>query len=522
MDYFDYIIIGAGSAGCVLANRLSADSARSVLLLEAGGPDSDPKIHIPGLWGTHLGTQIDWAYETTEQVACHHRKIHMPRGKVYGGSSSINAMIYQRGHPNDYAHWTTLGNEGWDWEDVLPYFKKGQDQARGESDFHATGGPLHVTDLLDINPLSKAFVESATAAGYLANTDFNDGNQDGFGLYQATQKGGRRQSSAEAFLRPALERSNLRALPFATVLGLKFERKRCVGVNYVHEGKKKEVSVGQEVIICGGAINSPQLLLLSGIGPAGSLHKLGINMVQDLPGVGQNLQDHVFFPHTFKIKSPISYANAFTEDEMSKYSQTQRGAFSSTIAEAGGFVRLSETSQIPEIQFHFVPSVVSAAEAPEGTEGFSVFPGLVHVQSKGEITLQSADPFVSPFINPNYLSEESDQANIVKAFQISQEIVSQLPLKEHEPEEFLPRQPVTTYESMLNFIRSQATTMFHPAGTCKMGNDPNAVVNDRLQVHGVKGVRVADVSIMPTLINANTNAPAMMIGEKCADMILNP
>ena len=520
MKQYDFIVIGAGSAGCVLANRLSALPELEVLLLESGGPDTAEVIHTPWLWNTIPGSSLDWMYETTPQTHCNNRRIPVPRGKMFGGSSSMNAMIYQRGNPADYDGWAELGNEGWAWEDVLPYFKKSQHQERGASDYHGVDGPLNVSDLLEPNPIAAACVAAAVEAGYPANPDFNDGDQEGFGFYQVTQKNGRRHSAAVAYLHPALKRDNLTAIPFAQVLKIDFEGKRCCGLTYDHEGTTKTVRVNREVILCAGTINSPQLLMLSGIGAEESLRQLGIPVIQNLPGVGQNLQDHILVPHVFRSLLPLSWPNIISDQERSSYDENRTGVLTSNRGEAGGFVKLTPDSPLPEVQFHFLPTMPILAPEFEGHHGFILSPGLVHVTSVGELTLQSADPYDPPLINPNFLSTEIDRQNMVKALNISREITSQKALDSIRGEEILPGATVQTDVELLEYIREMVATIYHPAGTCKMGLDDMAVVNDRLQVHGVEGLRVADISIMPTLINANTNAPAMMIGEKCAEMII--
>lgn len=520
MQKYDYIVIGAGSAGCVLAERLSAHSNISVLVLEAGGPDDDEAIHTPALWPTLLGTKRDWAYETTPQIHCNNRQLPVPRGKMFGGSSSINAMIYQRGNRSDYDGWAKLGNEGWGCEDVLPYFKKAQHQERGPSEFHGEDGPLNVADMRDPNPLSIAFVRAAVEAGYAANLDFNGKTQEGFGLYQVTQKDGRRQSTAVAYLQPALKRDNLTAIPFAQVSRLTFDGSRCTGAVYAHEQQEHTVQAHREVIVCGGAINSPQLLMLSGIGPKEMLKDLGIDVVFDLPGVGQNLQEHIIVPHVYKSLQPISLLEANSPTEQARYKNEKRGLLTSGRGEAGGFIKFNADSILPEIQFHFVPAVGIFSSEFDNIHGFNLHPGLSNVKSVGEISLRSADPNEAPLINPNLLSEKRDRDILVKAVKISRQIARASALAPYRGEEIVPGLEVQSDAEILDYIRQWAVTVFHPVGSCKMGQDRMAVVNERLQVHGIRGLRVADASIMPKLINANTNAPAIMIGEKCADMIL--
>ncbi len=515
---YDYIVIGAGSAGCAIASRLTEREDNSVLLLEAGGPDDQKDVHIPVAWANLMQSSVDWDYKTTPQKHCHNRVIDMPRGKVYGGSSSINAMIYQRGNPADYDGWAALGNEGWSWEEVLPYFKKSQNQERGESECHGVGGPLNVADLRDPNPLALAFVEAAQQIGLSKNDDFNDGEQDGFGLFQVTQKDGKRHSAAVAYLRPALKRDNLSAIPFAMVTRLTFDGTRCTGAVYIKDGEQHTVTASKEVIVCGGAFNSPQLLMLSGIGDKAKLEALGIEFIKDLPGVGQNLQDHLLVAVRYYSTQPVSLAAANDKDQLEKFTSEGRGMLTSNGSEAGGFVKLNPDSHAPQLQFHYNVSLGHADDPM--AHGFSFYPGVVAVKSVGYLELQSADPNDPPIIDPNYLADEADMDVLVAGIKLSREIVKAPAYDAYRGEEYLPGADVTSDEDIKAYIRETVRNIFHPVGTCKMGNDPMAVVNDRLQVHGIQGLRVADASIMPFLINANTNAPCVMIGEKCAAMIL--
>ena len=515
---YDYIVIGAGSAGCVIAARLSERDDLNVLLLEAGGPDDLKEIHIPVMWGGLMQTPIDWAYVTTPQEHCSNRVFDMPRGKVYGGSSSINAMAYQRGNPADYDGWAKLGNEGWAWDDVLPYFKKSQNQERGESECHGVGGELNIADFRDLNPLSIAFVEAAQEAGLPKNDDFNDGEQEGVGLFQVTQKDGMRHSAAVAFLHPALKRDNLTAIPFAMVTRLTFEGTRCTGAVYIKDGEEFRVTASKEVIVCGGAFNSPQLLLLSGIGDKKQLGSHGIEVVKDLPGVGHNLRDHMLVGVRYYCTQPVSGVDAQTEDQIELFDTQRRGMLTSNGVEAGGFVKLKAESHAPELQFHFSISLGNLDD-PDA-HGFTLFPGIVTTKSIGYLELQSADPNDPPLINPNFLADDHDMTVLVEGVKLARKIAGSSAFDEYRGAEYLPGVDVTSDEDIKTYIREYASHIFHPVGTCKMGNDPMAVVNHRLQVHGVKGLRVADGSIMPFIVNANTNAPCIMIGEKCAAMIL--
>ncbi len=518
----DYIVVGAGSAGCALSYRLSADGRRSVLLLEAGGPDSEPDIHIPARFSNLFHTELDWDYETVPQPGLNNRREYVPRGKVYGGTSSMNAMVFQRGHPADYDAWAAQGNEGWSYADLLHYFRRMQHQERGASAHHGVNGPIHVADPQDPNPLSLAFVEAALALGFAHNEDFNDGEQEGFGLYQVTQKQGKRHSAAVGYLYPALQRENFTALPFAQVSKLLFDGRRCVGLEYRHRGEVKTAAAKKEVILCGGALNSPQLLLLSGIGGSGHLSQMGIPLVMDLPGVGQNLMDHMQVPIAYHCKEPVSLVAKDDPLQVKRYIKDKMGLLTSNLGESGGFVKLKPESRSPELQFHFGPDwfIRHGFESPKG-HGFTILAGLVATKSSGALTLQSADPFAPPSIDFGCLSHDDDVEVLLRGFKLGRKLAASKAFDRYRGEEFLPGADVLSDQALIHYIRDFATTIYHPACSCRMGSDALAVVNDRLQVHGTKNLRVADASIMPFIINANTNAPCMMIGEKAADLILN-
>ncbi|MCY3834224.1 MAG: GMC family oxidoreductase N-terminal domain-containing protein [Chloroflexi bacterium] len=516
----DYIVIGAGSAGCALASRLSEDETCTVLLLEAGGPDSDKDIQIPARFSQLFHTEIDWDYQTAPQPGLNNRREYVPRGKVFGGTSSMNAMVYQRGHPSDYDGWAALGNDGWAYEDLLPFFRKMQHQERGESAHHGVGGPINVADPQDPNPLSRAFVEAALTLGYAHKADFNDGQQEGFGIYQVTQKRGQRHSAAVGYLHPALRRSNFTALPFAQVVRLDFERTRCRGLQYWHEGSLKSARATEEVIVCGGAINSPQLLLLSGLGPADQLAEFGIPTILDLPGVGQNLMDHMQVPLAYHCAKPLSLADKDAPEQVKRYHDERMGPLTSNLGEAGGFVRLDPDSPAPELQYHFGPDwfIRHGFETPAG-HGFTVLVGLVGTTSVGELKLLSSDPLQPPHIDFGCLNEEADVQVLIAGLKLGREIALAPPFEAYRGPEFLPGEEVKSDAELIHYIREFATTIYHPAGSCKMGRDAMAVVDERLRVRGLEGLRVADASIMPRIINANTNAPCIMIGEKAAAMI---
>ncbi len=518
----DYIVVGAGSAGCALAYRLSEDGKHSVLLLEAGGPDRAPDIHIPARFSKLFHTELDWDYETLPQAGLKNRREYVPRGKVYGGSSSMNAMVYQRGHRADYDAWAAGGNEGWSYAEVLPYFRRMQHQERGASEQHGVNGPINVADPQDPNPLSLAFVEAARELGFAHNEDFNDGEQEGFGLYQVTQKGGKRHSAALGYLHPALGRDNFTALPYAHASKLLFDGLRCVGLEYRHRAESKTAVAKKEVILCGGALNSPQLLLLSGIGAAGDLAEMGIPLVMDLPGVGQNLTDHMQVPIAYHCKEPVSLVAKEDPVQAKLYNDVKMGLLTSNLGEAGGFVKLDPKARSPELQYHFGPDwfIRHGFESPKG-HGFTILAGLVGSKSSGQLKLQSTDPFAPPSIDFGCLSHDVDVRVLLHGVKLGRELAAASAFDRYRGEEFLPGSEVVADEALIDYIRDFATTIYHPACSCRMGGDPMAVVNDRLQVHGIESLRVADASIMPFLVNANTNAPCMMIGEKAADLILN-
>lgn len=521
MEY-DYIVVGAGSAGCVMANRLSKNPANRVLLIEAGGPDNNPFIHMPaGLAQLANNTNINWTYMTEPQEGLNQRQLFWPRGKVLGGSSSINAMIYTRGQHADYDHWASVGNPDWNFEGVLPYFLKAEDQQRGASDWHATGGPLPVQDLKYTNPLSKIFLQACQQQGYVANDDFNGHQQAGVGLYQVTQRNGQRCSAASAYLKPALKRDNLNVLTRALTQKVLLKNGRAEGVEVSHKGQLHQF-LGGEIIICGGSINSPQLMMLSGIGPADHLQATGIQVEHDLAGVGQNLQDHL------DICTLVSSSSRKTYDKINqvlaglRYLLGKNGPATSNIAEAGGFVTSSlATDDRPDIQFHFVPAMLD-------DHGRNILPGrgmTIHAcqlrpESRGEIRLKSADPTKAPAIQPNYLQSRHDLDMMLECARWSKEIFNQDAFAPYRDGFIFPDVPVESKDAQIDFIRRKAETIYHPIGTCKMGDDPMAVVNSDLKVHGIEQLRVVDASIMPTLISGNTNAPVMMIAEKCAASIL--
>jgi choline dehydrogenase len=519
---YEYVIVGAGSAGCVLANRLTEDAKTTVLLLEAGLPDRKQEIHIPAAFSKLLKTEYDWAYYTEKQPYLNWRSLFWPRGKVLGGSSSINAMIYIRGNYCDYDHWHDLGNEGWSALEVLPYFKKTENQERGASKYHGIGGPLNVADLRYINPVSQTFVEAGIEAGFPRNSDFNGLELEGVGFYQVTQKNGCRHSAAAAYLQPILHRSNLTIVTQAQVTRLLFEGTRVVGITYVQNGETHQIKIAKEVILSGGAINSPQILMLSGIGCADHLKSLGIPLCVNLPGVGQNLQDHLGVAVAYKCTKPLTLANAGKTVDILKYLVFRNGPLTSNIAEAGGFVKTRPELNAPDLQLLFAPVYfLNHGFIQQKGHGFTCGPILLYPQSKGSIRLRSSNPLEPPAIQPNYLASETDLQFLVEGVKLARQIVQMRAFDSFRGEEVVPGSQVQHSEQIREFIRNTAQTLYHPVGTCKMGNDPMSVVNSQLQVHGVEGLRVVDASIMPSIVGGNTNAPTIMIAEKAADLILN-
>lgn len=525
---FDFIIVGAGSSGCVLANRLSANPSHSVALLEAGGPDSSPWIHIPvGYFKTMGNPKTDWCYQTEPDPGLNGRSIPWPRGRVLGGSSSINGLLYVRGQAHDFDHWRQLGNAGWAWKDVLPLFKRSEHWEANGSDLRGDSGPLSVSKSRLRREIIDSWIEAAQAAGYKRAPDYNGEDQEGVGYYQLTARDGRRCSSAVAYLRPALKRSNLKVFTGTQAMALTFDGKRASGLQAMAHGEKVTLTARREIIVCAGAIASPQLLMVSGLGPADELKRHGVRVRENLPGVGRNLQDHLQARPVFKCTLPTintEINNIFKQAAIAvRYAVSRTGPMTMAASLGFGFLKTGPQVETPDIQFHVQP--FSADSPSAGPHPFSAFTASVlqlRPESTGHIELKSPDMKDHPVIYPNYLSTKTDCDTIVEGIRIARTISGFEPLKsvitsEHSPGDELAQDD---YDGILEWARNTSTTIYHPTGTCKMGSDKMAVVDERLRVHGIEGLRVADASIMPTITSGNTNAPAIMIGEKASDLVL--
>lgn len=525
---FDYIIVGAGSAGATLAARLSEDPSVTVCLIEAGPRDTHPAIAIPlGLIWLSKHPKLNWLYASTAQEGLGGRKVSVPRGKVLGGSSAINGMIYIRGQAKDYDNWVDQGCDGWGFADVLPYFKRSEGNTATDVDdaYHGKNGPLSVQRLSDPSPMNDVFVAAAGQMQYRPTHDFNGADQEGVGVYQVTQADGLRMSSARAFLKGARDRANLHVITDATITDIAMSGTRAEGVNLRHKGGRKEtVTAHLEVILSAGAIGSPELLLRSGIGPAAQLSACGIDVRLDLPGVGANLHDHVDCMVICESRSHAPYGISMRSlprlaiDGL-RYVFGRRGMLSSNMVEGGGFIRSAPDQDVPDLQFHFIPGRKShRGRMVEWGHGVSLHTCVLRPKSRGSVTLDPDTPHGAPLIDLGLLRDEADVALLTKGVAIARDILRQKPFKPHGLQEILPGHQVPD-AALADFVRENARTVYHPVGTCAMGTGPDAVTDPQLRVHGIQNLRVVDASIMPTIVSGNTNAPTIMIAEKAADLI---
>ena len=524
---FDYIVVGAGSAGCVLANRLSASGRHRVLVLEAGGEDRNIWIHVPiGYAKLFADARNNWLYSSEPEPECAGRSIIQPRGKVLGGSSSINGLLYIRGQAEDFDHWRQLGNAGWSFTDVLPYFRRAEDQERGEDELHGVGGPLAVRDVSEGHPLCDAFIDACEQGGLPRTEDFNGPTQEGAGYFQLTTRNGRRWSTARGYLKPARKRGNVAVVANALTTRILFEGRRAVGVEYIKDGGKHVARANAEVIISGGAFNSPQLLQLSGVGPGDLLRQHGIDVIADMKGVGADLQDHyqARFNYRGNTRNTINDMMGSVVGRVAaglRYALLRKGFLTIGAGYAGGFFKTDPSLPTPDVQFHFILfSADSVGQKLHPWPGFLTSVCQLRPESRGFVRIKSADPAQAPAIQPRYLTAQVDRDVMVAGMKMIRRVMGQPAMARYIDEELMPGAKVQTDADFLEFARQKGTTVFHPTSTCRMGSDVNAVVDERLRVRGFQGLRVADASIMPTVVSGNTNAACVMIGEKASDMIL--
>ena len=532
---FDYVVVGAGSAGCVLANRLTADPDRSLLLIEAGGKDRNPLFRLPMLMGRLFQSGIyNWRYNTEPVPTLNGRSLYWPRGKVLGGSSTINGMIYVRGNRHDYDRWAQMGLAGWSYDEVLPAFRRSEGHVERDGAYHGTEGELTVCRARSDNPLFDAFVEAGRQAGHPVNDDFNGPEQVGFGRYDFTIRRGKRCSASAAFLNPVRHRPNLSVATDCLVRRVAVERGRATGVEVMQGGETRTLRAEREVILCAGTVNSPQLLMLSGIGPGEALKRHDIPVIHELPGVGRNLQDHVDCVLSYVCTKPVTLYRELRVDRMIR-SVAEGMLFGRGIAttfpyEAGAFFKSRPELVAPDLQVHFMPALESTAglhlptpfrkPPADAGHGFALRLGPINPESRGWIGLRSADPAAPPLIQPNYLEDEADRRATVAGIRMVRDVIAQPALDTYRGAELAPGDALQSDEELTAWLRANAMTTFHPVGTCRMGTDPMAVVDARLAVHGIAGLRVADASVMPVIVSGNTNAPAIMIGENAAEFIL--
>jgi choline dehydrogenase len=524
---FDYIVVGAGSAGCVLANRLTASGRHRVLLLEAGGEDRNIWIHVPiGYAKLFADAKHNWLYSSEPEPELGGRSIIQPRGKVLGGSSSINGLLYIRGQAEDFDHWRQLGNTGWSFSDVLPYFRRAEDQQRGADELHGVGGPLAVSDVSEGHPLCEAFIEACEQAGLPRTNDFNGASQEGAGYFQLTTRKGRRWSTARGYLAPARKRHNLAVVSNALTSRILFEGRRALGVEYIKDGGKHIARANAEVILASGAFNSPQLLQLSGVGPADLLQQHGIDVIADMKGVGADLQDHyqARFNYRCNTRNTINDMMGSVTGRVAaglRYALLRKGFLTVGAGYAGGFFKTDPSMATPDVQFHFILfSADAVGQKLHPWPGFLASVCQLRPESRGFVRIKSADPSAAPAIQPRYMTAPADRDCMVAGMKLLRRVMTQPAIARFVDEELMPGPKVTSDADFLEFARQKGTTVFHPTSTCRMGSDVRAVVDDRLRVHGFHGLRVADGSIMPTVVSGNTNAACVMIGEKASDMIL--